>query len=159
MPWNTPATWTAGTMVRATAMNTQIRDNVGYLLTPNAAMMRTAAGALTTTSTTYASLGTAWALTLNTHGGHVRLGGQMAVSGVGPANSGYIGLDVDGTLHTATVFSLSGNMPVGLSFNKLITGLASGAHTVTLKWRVVVGTMTASTDPGAVPIEFWALEG
>lgn len=160
MGWTNPHTWVAGELVGASALNTHLRDNLSYLLAPNAAQRISAAGTLTTTSTTFASLGTAWALALTTYGGHVTIGAQLPFTYAGVANHGsaFFGIDVDGTVYTAQMQLMSGTGFAGLSINKLITGLGSGAHTLTLKWRVAPGATTGTLDPSFMPIEFYAKE-
>lgn len=159
MAWTLPKTWVAGERVVATDMNAQIRDNINYLLTPNAFVVRSAVGALSTTSTTYASLGAGWSQSITTYGGHVLVGLQMPVSGPGTNQSAFVGVEVDGTLYTGAITPLSGNTPFTVHFTKLITGLASASHTFVAKWRVPVGNQTAGTDAAVLPIEFWAMEG
>lgn len=159
MAWTQPATWVDGQVVAASDLNAQIRDNLAYLLAPNVGQVITAAGALSTTSTTYASLGTAWSKSLTLNGGYLEAGLRMMVSGAAATfSTAFFGIDVDGTLYSAALAAISGNQAVTVSFVKLITGLASGAHTVAPKWRVAAGTTTASTDPSVLPLEFWARE-
>lgn len=159
MGWTTPATWVAGQLVSAAGMNVQVRDNLNYLLAPNAFFVQSAAGALSTTSTTYASLGTAWARSITMNGGYLRAGAQMVISGVA-STSGvvFLGVDIDGTTYTAQAIRASGNNMIGVSISKFFTGIAAGAHTVTLKWRVSGGDITGSIDPTVMPLEFWAVE-
>lgn len=159
MAWNLPTTWAPGNLVQASALNAQLRDNLNYLLTPSAVMRSTATGTISTTSTTYASFGTAWALSLNSNGGHVLIGGQAYFTAAGGTNAMQIllGVDIDGTTYPlgAGVGTFLGT----LNGSRLVTGLASGAHTVTLMTRVTVGTMTASVRPDLLPMEVWAVEG
>lgn len=50
--WTTPATWTVGQIVADTNMNTQLRDNLGYLYAPSGAKLRLTADQAVPTSGT-----------------------------------------------------------------------------------------------------------
>lgn len=152
MAWTNPVTWAAAQLVDVTDFNEQIRDNLNYLLTPNAARRVSAAGNYTTTSTTYVSLGTAWALALNTYGGHVLIGAIGRVT-AGASVNAYVGFDVDGAVSAVAQTVTNGMINATL----LVTGLASGAHTLTLKWRSQSGD-NIYMDVTNVPLNFWATE-
>lgn len=155
MAWTSPRTWADGEVVNAQMMNEQVRDNLNYLLAPNVTQIVTAAGTLSTTSTTFASLGTAFARSVTTNGGYLLVGAQIHISG-GVGGRMAIGFDVDGVLYTAADHVITPGTT--LHPNRLLTGLASGAHTVGLKWRVIAGTTTAQSDPSIAPLDFWARE-
>lgn len=158
MAWTLPRTWVDGELVNAALLNAQIRDNLNYLLAPNVAYLKTAAGVLTTTSTVLATLGTAWSQSLTLNGGHLQFGAQLVTSAAGAgAGNVVFAVTVDGTPYTA-FYQAIGQTPQTITFHQLLTGLASGAHTLALQWRANAGTITATIDPTIIPLIFWAKE-
>lgn len=158
MAWSLPRTWTDGELVNAAMMNQHVRDNLNYLLAPNVVYVRSAVGALSTTGTTLANLGTAWSQSVTLNGGYLNFGAQLVVSAAAAAaGAAVFAVSVDGTPYTA-FHAVIGAPAVMVTFNQILTGIASGAHTVALQWRSTVGTVTASIDPTVVPLIFWAKE-
>lgn len=158
MAWSLPQTWVDGQVMNAADFNEQLRDNLNYLLAPNAVYVKTAVGALSTTSTVLASLGTAWSQSLTLNGGHLAFGAQFVISAaIAAAGTVVIAVAVDGTPYTA-FYQVIGGPSQMISFHQVLTGLASGAHTINLQWRSTLATVTASIDPTIVPLIFWAKE-
>lgn len=154
--WTSPHTWVDGELVAATALNVQIRDNMNALMNPNNFMLQSNA-AFSTTATTLTTL-TSSALVVQ-GGGPVMIGGRFGIS-ISNNNSGMVVLDVDGT---QSVLYSANNFPTLVSFSELWTGLSVATHTISLKWKVGVGTATAYTSAAVgtfvtTPLTLYAIE-
>jgi len=73
MAWTAPKTWTVDGVLTAADMNTYVRDNLHYLLSPNkGVIIRNNNGDYSTTSTSWVDVdATNLSLTITTHGGPV----------------------------------------------------------------------------------------
>lgn len=161
--FTTPRTWSDAELVTAALLNTHIRDNEDYLLTPNTIYVKnTSATDFTTTSTSYVAVDATLSVALTTHGGHLLIGATFNcdLSTVGTITFAF---DVDGTQHyqwqantnaAAGTPEYRGNNRASVLLPASI--IAAGAHTVALKWKVSTGTGTVYND--ALNTFFWAVE-
>lgn len=154
--WTSPHTWVDGELVGASGLNTHVRDNLNALMNPNNFNLQTNA-AFSTTATTFITL-TSTALVVQ-GGGPVLIGGRFSIL-VSNFNTGMVVLDVDGT--QSTIYS-GGNSPSFVGFSELWTGLTVASHTISLKWKVAIGTVTAWTTGGTnilpnTPLTLYAIE-
>jgi hypothetical protein len=159
MAWTTPSTWTTSQVVGASDLNTQVRDNMAFLLAGKAVGghngQRTA---WTTNQTSYVDIdSTNLAATLNISSGRIGLfvEGYFQASNIpgewcqltvlldgadqGDATYGYIRLAANGSRH--------------LSWMLIFSGLSAGSHTVALQWKCSANTITASLGEAAGNIQ------
>jgi hypothetical protein len=163
MTWN-PKTWSAGAVVTASDLNTELRDNLNTLKNPPSDNYELNEGSdYTTTSSSFVDIdATNLALSITTTGGDVMVGliGSFNSSG---DNHNFLEIDLDGS-------------PVGgddgickwrdrnekTGFVYLITGVSAGSHTIKLQWKRDAGTLTLYAGAGAsdadVHPQFWARE-
>lgn len=144
MAWTAPATWTANQLIGASDLNTQVRDNLNYLLGGRTIGSKTSAVSASTSSTTFVdidatnliitqTLTSTRALCVlvapmyqNTAGSYVyfdfvvdstsRIGGTNGIFGFSPAAAG--GYYMPGVV-------------VGI-----FTGLTAASHTFKPQWKV-----------------------
>lgn len=163
--WTTPRTWSDAELVTATLMNSHVRDNEDYLLTPNRIYVKsTSSTDFTSTSASYVAIDASLSVALTTHGGHVLVGAMFNVDISSPSSTFYIAIDVDGTQHCAFFpkTNQAAGTPTGTGTNFVSVLLpssvvAAGAHTVSLKWKNADGyTMKLYND--APNMFFWAVE-
>lgn len=168
MAWTTPTTWTAGSVVTASDLNAQIRDNLLYLLVrPGSVVKRVVAnnGSYSTSGSaaSFAYIDTTnLSITMNTSGGNVIVGFSAAF-GNGPIA---VDFDIDGTRYTTS------NMGIGqfawhpnngvvnlISYSELVTGLSVGSHTLKAMWKgLSAGTVVLWSGTLTSPTVFWAME-
>lgn len=142
MAWTTPRTWVTGEVVTAAYFNTNLRDNLNFLVGAAGAEVLTSE---TTTSTTYTDLATVGpAVTVTT--GVSALALFSAEMGNSTANATLLSVAVSGatTLAASENYRAVDNTTSGVTgFNhKFFTGLTAGSNTFTLKYRVGGGTGT-----------------
>lgn len=167
MAWTTPRTWAVGEAITADLLNTHLRDNLSELKDPpSASYALDESSDYTTTSTSFVDVdATNLSFTINTTGGDVMAHFHGTVDGLG-AYSYYFDIDVDGTriglddgIYETQHSSAAAN---GLSFTRLITGLAAGSHTFKLQWKVEGGTgklyAGAGTSTHNAHGQFWVRE-
>lgn len=152
MPWTTPITWTAGSVVGASQLNQQVRDNLNYLLSrPHQVIKRDAT--YTTTSTAFVEMDSVnLSITLTLSGSAVLVGFSATI--VNPAQ---FDLSVDGVRYTSFANGLIYHnigfaYSVPISYAVLVNGLSVGSHTFQPLWRVPGAFATASS------VVFWACE-
>lgn len=151
--WSDPHTWTPGELVGATALNTEVRDNLLYLMTPNNFNTLSTA-AFSTTATTLATL-TSTALVV-AGGGPVVFAGSFAIGlAPGGGNAVMVYADIDGTQQLITS---GGQMTNAMHFMTFWTGLSKASHTLSLKWMTNAGTVTAYMTGTQNPLRLWAVE-
>jgi hypothetical protein len=162
--WTAPRTWTTGEVVTSTLMNTHLRDNLEHLKArvdaPMPAASALSAASYSTSSTSFLDMDSSGlSLSLTTSGGPVLLGFSGSVSASTGGVDCYFDLLIDGVrmggtstgsahLTTGTAGEHSALHFIGLR------GLAAGAHTIRLQWRVGGGTATF----GSVPVGLFAVE-
>ncbi len=183
MAYTAPRTWVAGEIVTATLMNTHLRDNLIALKDPPSAASSLNVSDLSTTSTSFTNIdGTNLSLSVTTTGGDLMVGfsGSFVMTNTDLSSRcrGALDFTVDGTRqgNTDGILSLGeggfadhaddeGGTPV--SFVRLVTGLAAGAHTINMQWKAAsdgTGTTTIKLFGGAGSTynlsepQFWARE-
>ncbi|MGQ9889713.1 MAG: hypothetical protein ACUVSX_14670 [Aggregatilineales bacterium] len=138
--WTQPITWEVDQLVTEGQLNEQVRDNLEWLKNPPRAAAALAAN-IATTSTAFVDA-PGLALTLTTAGGAL-LVGFTGVAGNAAGTTVVFDLVVDGVSQgglDGVIGSSAGIVP--MSFVWLVEGLAAGAHTVKLQWKVSAGTGT-----------------
>lgn len=138
--WTQPITWEVDQLVTEGQLNEQVRDNLEWLKNPPRAAADLAAN-IATTSTAFVDA-PGLALTLTTAGGAL-LVGFTGVAGNATGATVVFDLVVDGVSQgglDGVIGSSAGVVPV--AFVWLVEGLAAGAHTVKLQWKVSSGTGT-----------------
>jgi hypothetical protein len=166
MAWTTPQTWTAGSVVSASQLNEQLRDNLSYLLSrPHQRIARTAASDYTTASAAFVDIDSVnLSITLTIASGAVLVGfsGVAQFDGGGSVRPAF-DLAVDGVRHTTaadgliSLDGLSGALWLPVTFTALAVGLTVGAHVFRPVWRNV-GTGAATLRAVSNPVCFWAME-
>jgi hypothetical protein len=161
MAWNTPATWVVSQVVGASDLNTQIRDNLNFLLNGKAQVnYRVASGAYTTTSAVFVLIdGTNLSATINVTTGRVKFefGGFFSIANAGV--SGDLDLFIDGA-DQGTIYHNVLNTSSWISYH-IILSLAAGSHTIDLRWKTNGSTLSLAGSTGAganVPICFNVFE-
>jgi len=168
MAYTNPTPLTTDHIVTAAEWNTDLVDNLQALKDPPTAHYElNEAADLTTTSTAWADVSTTkLTLSVTTTGGDLLVGFCGVVH---KATDGrvYFDLQVDGVGGVAgddgfiALEQATGRGP--LSFTYLVTGLAAGAHTLALRWKIT-GTGAATIYAGAgtanldLHPQFWARE-
>ncbi|HML24915.1 MAG TPA: hypothetical protein PKD09_24890 [Aggregatilinea sp.] len=144
MPWTTPKTWNVNELLTAAALNTHLRDNLNALKEPPTGIAAVPS-TYTTTSTSFVTIDAAnLAATLTTSGGNVLIGftGAWAIGAVGYL--AYLTITMDNVnvagVNGVALTSVGGAVPLALNY--LLTGVAAGAHTFRLQWRVTGNTAT-----------------
>lgn len=138
--WTQPITWEVDQLVTEGDLNEQVRDNLEWLKDPPRAAVALAAN-IATTSTAFVDA-PGLTLTLTTAGGALLVGFTGVAGNTGGATVVF-DLAVDGASQggmDGVTGSNAGVVPV--SFVWLVEGLAAGAHTVRLQWKVSAGTGT-----------------
>jgi hypothetical protein len=164
MAWTTPKTWTSEPLT-SLDLNTHLRDNLEALKDPpGTSYVLNESANYYTTSTSFVDVdGSKLALTISTGGGDV----MVHFHGVVAAASGRVNfdLDVDGVRVAGDDgITRLDTITAPVSFTRLISGLAAGAHTFRLQWRVSSGgsaTLYAgagSTVQLDVHPQFWVRE-
>ena len=159
MAWTTPITWTVGGYVTALLMNQQVRDNLNHIKTRidtafPAAVQNATSGTWSTSSSTFADIGTfslsysyaashnvlLWFTSnakVNTAGGILRLDFNFDGSRVGDATEGWQNLYIDNAALEDSRFPITA-MYLGT--------LASGSHTI--KPQLAAGSATVEVGFG-----------
>lgn len=119
-----------------------VRSNLDYLLNPNNQATDTNS-LLSTTGTVFADIAGASAV-VTAHGGPLLA--TFTVYGASGVNGAPIfDLVADGVSQTSNSGVVQGGVNVaGVSYTRLVTGLASGVHTLKAQWKVVGSTHTGA---------------
>lgn len=168
MAWTTPQTWAAGNPITDTELNREVRDNLNALKAPPTdSYSADEASDWSTSSTSFVAIdGTDLSLSITTTGGDifVHFHGNVAAS-VG-ANI-YFQLVLDGVGVVGDDGHIAVNTGSGapgrpVSFSRLLTSVAAGAHTIFINWKTSAGTATlyggAGTSGGDLHPQFFARE-
>lgn len=142
MAWTTPKTWVAVTELGAGDLNTYVRDNLLALKTPPSNAVDTDVLA-STTSTSFVDVNASTlALAITTAGGNIRVNfvGYGYMSAAGNLGGVTLSLDAVDVLGTSFITVLSTSYISSCSFSWLLTSVAAGAHTVTLRFKTSAGT-------------------
>jgi hypothetical protein len=136
MPWTTPITWAAGSVVGASQLNQQVRDNLNYLISrPHQVIKRDAT--YSTTSTVFVEMDSVnLSINLTLSGSAVFVGFSASV--VNPAQ---FDLSVDGVRYTSFANGLLSHTigfaySAPISYAVLVNGLSVGSHTFRPLWCV-----------------------
>lgn len=167
--WTTPKTWSTGEPLTAADLNSHLRDNLEYLAdNPSAARFANELSDYSTTSTSFANVdATNFSHSLTTKGEDVMIGFAGSVTQNNAANAIYLDVLIDSTRiggddGILVVYPNSTTVRADASFVILVKGLAAGAHTIRLQWKVTGGTATMHAGAGTasydVHPEFWAKE-
>jgi len=171
MAWTQPKTWVNEPLI-AGDLNTHLRDNLEALKTPPSYQYTSSENVTFSSSTTsFASVNQPrFGCTLNTSGGDVMVGFYGSVAGSASQQWIYFDVEVDGQRQGGT----DGLMMVeraqgtdkpnllGISFVRLIEGLAAGSHTFYLQWKSNSGVATLYSSNGLsgrdLHTQFWVRE-
>lgn len=167
--WSTPKTWNTGDPLTAADLNTHLRDNLEYLKDkPSGAYLANELADFSTTSTSFANIdATKFGFNLTTKGEDVMIGFFGSLSQNNASHAIYLDVLVDsnrlgGDDGLVVSFHSSTTIRQVVSFVYLLRGLAAGAHTIRLQWKVSGGTATLYAGAGTasydVHPEFWAKE-
>ena len=164
LAWTTPRNWAADDNLDEDMMNTYIRDNqIALKDPPSESYVLNEAGEY--------SGAAAWAdidaanltLTLVTSGGDVMVSFAGTFYMTVGASTVYLDVEVDGA-RTAGDDGIIGTYittaAVGLSFTRLIEGLAADTHVFVLQWDAVANARLAAGSGGTHDVhpQFWARE-
>lgn len=170
MAWGTVAAFTDSEVVTHTKMN-QLCSNIDYLRNANKATTFLGLGPeLTTTSTSFVSMGANFEKTITCTGRPllVLLQGSVRVTGAA-AELGRFDIEVDGSRIGGTTAGLStvgrqafaGSVvavtPYLASIGAIITGLSAASHTIKMMWNVDSGG-TLRIGYGNAAIRFYVKE-
>jgi hypothetical protein len=147
MAWTTPVTWATNQLVTAADLNTQVRDNLGYLLNGRPYSNPLSTGQYGTTSTTYVDVdATAFTSTLTINSGRALVFFACYLYNQNVAGTGQLTLLVDGVDQGGAngLFHLGQNGSRPVVYMKVISGLSAASHIFKLQWKVSVGTQTIS---------------
>ena len=141
MPWTTPKTWATGELVTAADLNTHLRDNLNFLLSPNFQEAVGSGTDFSTTSTTYADI-TGMSVTITTAGGNLLVSAFGRFTGSAGANA-FLAINLDGTDYEVnTAATVSGSGLYVCALRRFV--VSAGAHTVKLRLRTESGSYAAS---------------
>jgi hypothetical protein len=155
LAFTTPATFTAGQLITANDLNTQLRDNLIALKDPNSANYELNESAdYTTTQATFVNVdGTAGKLSLS-----ITLAVQADVmiwfhGLINNSSTGVICLDVamDGARIGGDDGLIAGPgvaQSIPFSFFHMKTAVPAGSHTFNLQWKISTGTATLYAGAG-----------
>jgi hypothetical protein len=144
MAWTTPQTWIAGTVPGASDFNTQIRDNLNFLLSGQVASFAQYTSSAGTTSTSFVDVD-ATNLKIS---GLITTGRALviftlvgSVSFVSGAGSGFYDIIRNSTTRagnaTTGLMAIPNNTPQrGIPVIALFTGLSVGLHDFKLQFRI-----------------------
>ncbi len=145
MPWNIPVTWTPGQIVAASDLNSQLRDDLNYLLAgrPTGFVVRSGTSDYTTSSTTFVDVdATNLILTLTLNSSRVLLVASALINASASGGACYLDWIVDSTTRAGGTSGLVNNAVAGggtqvhaVTAIGLFTGLSAGAHTFKLQAR------------------------
>lgn len=174
MGWNSPATRVTGELITAAIWNSDIADNLNYLLNrPSGQQNADEVSNYSTSSTGFVDIdSTDLALTVETHAGvaYVHFEGSIKIAGSG-SELGYLEVVVDGVqvagdsgimcIQRSTNFN---DVYVPFSFTRRVPGLSNGSHVFKVQWKVSAGTatLTIAAGTGSAPDihpQFWVKEG
>ncbi len=148
MSWTTPRTWTVGQVVGASDLNTDVRDNLNWLLTGRGAIYARSAGNYTTTSTSYADVdGTNLSFAIVDAGTKILITFNGLISGNQNGMTGTFTVSLDGTDQTdlwTYYTTLTGGFLYQVTVSHVLT-VAAGSHTIKLRWKTnnfAGGTLT-----------------
>lgn len=169
MAWTTPATWTAGQIVNASDLNTQIRDNENYLLNgiARANLVRVGGANYTTASVTMVDVDAAnLILTLaSVASGRIKAEATFSIFGSSAgAIGGFFDLIMDSTTRSGgggnigSSYCISGAINVVDRFITVVgewTGLSAGSHNVKLQWCAAAGTIGMGNNGIPISMRAW----
>lgn len=164
MAWTDPRTWATGELVTAALLNTHLRDNLNYLLSPNNDFVRHVDGTgYTTTSSSFANIdGTNLSLSVTSHGGLFLIVANVPLTSVSAACVVSITIDDGGSNLGDATYGLYSDSLANASdvcATLLYIGvLSSGAHTLNLQWKRNSGSGTPTIGANT-PVLFGAVEG
>ncbi len=169
MAWTDPKTWVTQTVLTASDLNTEVRDNLNALKTPPKAQYeadevsdhtRTGAGFADVDATNFKH-------TIITTGGDVMVGFAGTVRSDTISAEVYFDVTVDGTPHAGDDGILVVSQPaagtaLNGSFVIIITGLSAASHEFRLTWKTNGGIVTMFAGAGSpgfdVHPQFWVRE-
>lgn len=156
MAWTAPRTWVDSELVTASLMNTHVRDNLLYLLTPNYFNISSTSD-YTTTSTSVVTVNAALSTSITMNGGHLLVGANFehSITGAG-AYSATIYITVGASNYT--IFSGYDGNDRMYAAALIVPAPAAGATTVSLRWLVSNASGTATMSGAPFPIRFWGIE-
>ncbi|MBZ0280169.1 MAG: hypothetical protein K8L97_05480 [Anaerolineae bacterium] len=167
--WSTPKTWNTGEPLTAADLNAHLRDNLEYLKDkPSNSYLANELSDYSTTSTSFVNIdATRFSFNLTTKGEDVLIGFFGSFNQNNASHAIYLDVLVDsnrlGNDDGLLVFYPNSTAVRGvMSFVYLLRGLAAGAHTIRLQWKVSGGTVTLHAGAGTasydVHPEFWVKE-
>jgi len=146
MPWTTPANWSSIPVPGVSDMNTQVRDNLNFLLNGKAlagSSFLNQVWSLTSTTTLTQIDGTNLTTTVNVTTGRliVELDTQIQTSNNGSGGTLFLYLDGaaatgQGMDTTHGIADLPVNTQLQFARQFILTGLSAASHTVSLYWKV-----------------------
>lgn len=153
MAWTDPRTWATGELVTAALLNTHLRDNLNYLLSPNNDFIKHVNGSdYTTSSTSFGDVdATNLRLSITSNGGLWIVGFSCACSR-GTSSGLAITLDDGGTNlgdANAGLATHDGNGTNSFASGIFVGTLAAGAHDIDLQFRALSAstvTIFATTE-------------
>lgn len=170
MSWGTVAAFTENEVVNAAKLN-QLADNIEYLRAPNFLSTFLGVGPeLTTTSTSFVSLGANFEKTITTTGrpllvlllGSVRVTGSASEIGNFDieVDSSRIGHSTEGIASVGRETNAGAVVttpPYYASIGSIISGLSAASHTIKMMWAVDSGG-TLRLGYGAAAIRYYVME-
>lgn len=163
MPWTTPSTWVNGTVVGATDLNTQLRDNLNYLLSGTVTAMARSGTNTSTSSTTFVAMdATNLTASLTAVASRVFFALHIPLYISTLTNYMYIDFAVNGVRIGNATKGVFGwdfqNVVSGTYVPACFVGFASvtpGAVTVVPQWRVDGGVGGAINTNGYAQLIVW----
>jgi hypothetical protein len=168
MSWVTPSPVTTGDLITAADWNQDVVDNTLALKDPPTdSYVGNDSADWTTTSTSFVDIdATDLGLAITTTGGDVMIGFHGNISGSTTLRA-YLDVTMDGTAIAGDdgIIAVNPGTAVAsgaVSFVRLVTSVAAGAHTFVLRWKVNTGTATlyagAGTSTADLHLQFWVRE-
>jgi hypothetical protein len=143
MPWNTPVTWTPNTVLGATQLNAQLRDNMNFVLNGKAmSYLVYNYGGSTTTSLTFVDVdATNLKVTGNLTSGRALVFASFVGLTTLSGGGGYFDVIVDNTTRAGGVNGLAwipyANLPARpITMVAYFSGLSVGSHTFKMQYRL-----------------------
>ena len=144
MAWTAPRTWTVGELVTASMMNSNVRDNIGYLGGSAAA---TVAAAETPAGTSFAAMTTAGPVVTTTTGTKALV--LMSAEFYALTDSAYMSFAVSGASTIAAsndnsinFTHMAGGYTVKLGGSIYLSGLTAGTNVFTAQYAKSAGSPT-----------------
>jgi hypothetical protein len=163
--WTPPATWTLNQLVGASDMNTQVRDNLNYLLSGKgaASVVRTGSADYTTTLNTFSDVdNTNLKLTMTINSGRALVIASLTISSDNVAgHDAEIDIACDGTRAGGTHglgFPWDSSNPSTQTIIGYFSGLSVGSHVFTLQARNANSGSTTNVFNDTIPIVMFGVE-